>query len=150
VSTPREFTLNLSAFVAKAKSNADACVRKIVLDMGTRIVLRSPVGDGKYWKSPPPKGYIGGRFRANWQYGAGVIPGGTLSAIDRNGGATISKIAQAIPFAAAGMIHYLTNNLPYAMRLEYGWSRQAPAGMVAITVVEYQTIVRNAAAAINK
>src|SRR5712672_706393 len=143
--TPKDFALNLSKFVAKAKGNADAAVRKIVLDIGTRIIMRSPVGDASYWKSPPPKGYTGGHFRANWQYGAGVIPGGVLAGVDAHGGPTIGKIAAKIPFVATGMVHYLTNNLPYAQRLEYGWSRQAPHGMVGVTMVEFQTIVRNAA-----
>jgi len=35
---------------------------------------------------------------------------------------------------------YLTNNLPYAQRLEEGYSQQAPAGMVALTIQEFQAI----------
>ena len=38
----------------------------------------------------------------------------------------------------AGQTIFITNSLPYAYRLEYdGWSRQAPAGMVRVTVVEF-------------
>ncbi|NBT33816.1 MAG: hypothetical protein EBT13_18445 [Rhodobacteraceae bacterium] len=33
-------------------------------------------------------------------------------------------------------IIYIQNNLPYANRLENGWSGQAPQGMVALTVAE--------------
>ena len=33
---------------------------------------------------------------------------------------------------------YLQNNLPYALALEYGHSKQAPAGMVAMTVAELE------------
>jgi hypothetical protein len=48
-------------------------------------------------------------------------------------------------------VHFLTNNLPYALRLEYGWSKnQAPAGMVGLAVAEFQSIVRDAAAEVNK
>lgn len=149
--TPQQFALDISNFVKKAKGNMHAVVRDIVLDVGTRIVMRSPVGDASHWQSPPPKGYIGGRFRANWQYGEGVRPQGTLIAIDPKGNATVVRILAGIKPDAAGKIHWLTNNLPYAQRLEYGWSkRQAPAGMVGITVTEYQTVVRNAAAAVNK
>jgi len=148
---PKQFALDISNFVKKAKGNMHAVVRKIVLDVGTRIVYRSPVGDASHWQNPPPKGYIGGRFRANWQYGEGVRPQGTLLAIDPKGQATVTKILTGMKPDAAGKIHWLTNNLPYAQRLEYGWSkRQAPAGMVAITVVEYASIVRNAAQAVQK
>ena len=148
---PKQFALDISAFVKRAKSNMNQVVRKIVLDLGTRIVMRSPVGDAQFWKNPPPKNYLGGRFRSNWLYGETVMPQGTLLSIDPKGNATVVRILAGIKPDAAGKIHWLTNNLPYAQRLEYGWSkRQAPAGMVAITVVEYQSIVRNAAAAVNK
>lgn len=151
MSDGKQFALDLSAWVKKAKGNMDGVVRKVVLDLGTRIVMRSPVGDGSHWKSPPPPGYIGGRFRANWQYGEATRPAGTLLAIDPKGNSTVTKLVAGVKPDAAGKIHWLTNNLPYAQRLEYGWSkRQAPAGMVGITVTEYQTIVRNAVAAVRK
>jgi len=147
----RQFSLDLSAWVKKAKGNMDGVVRKVVLDLGTRIIMRSPVGDGSHWASPPPKGYIGGRFRANWQYGETTRPGGTLLAIDPKGSATLAKLVAGVKPDAAGKIHWLTNNLPYAQRLEYGWSkRQAPAGMIGITITEYSSVVRDAAASINK
>ena len=45
----------------------------------------------------------------------------------------------------AGHVFYLVNNLPYIRRLEQGWSQQAPAGMVAVTVSEFQQTVARAA-----
>jgi len=141
----KNFAANVSAFVKKANGNADLVVRKIVLDIGTAIVMRSPVGDGDFWKSPPPKGYVGGRFRANWQYGNISEPTGELPNIDKTGKESIDRIAAGLPAKAAGLVHMLRNNLPYAERLETGWSKQAPAGMVGLTVAEFQTFVTNAA-----
>lgn len=132
----KKFGVALDDFVKKAKGNMDAVVRKIVLDMGTRIIRRSPVRTG--------------RFRANWQYGETIRPEGVTIDVDKNGTATIRKLSAAMSKrGAAGRIHWLTNNLPYARRLEDGWSQQAPAGMVGLTVVEYQEIVRNAAKEVN-
>jgi len=148
---PKQFALDISAFVKRAKSNMNQVVRKIVLDVGTRIVMRSPVGDASHWQSPPPKGYVGGRFRSNWLYGEGVMPQGTLLSIDPKGNATVARLVAGVKPDAAGKVHWLVNSLPYAQRLEYGWSkRQAPAGMVGVTVVEYQSIVRNAAQEVHK
>jgi hypothetical protein len=150
MSTPAQFSLDISKFAAKAKGNMDKAVRKIVLDIGTRIVMRSPVGDDTYWKHPAPKGYIGGRFRANWQYGYSVAPQGALPDIDPTGAASIGRISDGIGSSPAAGVHFLSNNLPYAQRLESGWStRQAPAGMVGVTVVEFQSIVANAAKSVN-
>lgn len=128
---------------------ADLVVRKIVLDVGTRLVERSPVGDPTYWKSEPPAGYVGGRFRANWQYGDSVMPGGTLKDVDPSGASTIGKLTGKVEIHASGKLHYLVNNLPYAHRLENGWSRQAPFGMVNLTFIEFKPIVRAASRALS-
>lgn len=142
MSTPQQFTLQMRAFKDKTSTQMDLIIRKVVIDVGSRVIQRSPVGNPKLWKGAAPKGYIGGHFRANWQYGQMVAPQGLLAAIDKSGKETINKIIQAVKSGAAGKVHFIVNNLPYAMRLETGWSQQAPAGMVAITVAEFQGIVR--------
>lgn len=134
-----EFSVLVSQFGKKATAKTDSVVRKIVLDIGTRIVERSPVGDADYWKSPPPPGYVGGRFRANWQYRFGSIASGEIDKTDPSGKTSIASMQKVFQSPAAG-IHFIANNLPYAKRLEQGWSRQAPSGMVALTVVEFQSI----------
>lgn len=146
------FVVQLAEFARKAGANADLVVRKTVLDIGTRIVERSPVGDPTLWKHPAPKGYVGGRFRANWQYGSynysaqGSIPSGDLPDIDPTGGVSLARIEAGLQLeGAAGMIHVILNNLPYAQALEDGWSSQAPQGMVGLTAIEFQSIVRAAA-----
>lgn len=146
------YTLQLQAFQEMLSRHADLIVHKIVLDVGTRIVERSPVGDGKLWKNPPPKGYIGGRFRANWQYGNSIagVPRGDLPDIDPSGEASLSRIEAGLPATgAAGINHVLINNLPYAQRLEDGWSSQAPAGMVGLVVEEFSSLVNDAAQEVN-
>lgn len=144
-----KFSVDVSAFVKKAKANMDAVVRKIVLDLGTRVVLRSPVGDPSGWAHPAPKGYTGGRFRANWQYSIVAPETGVLNVADKSGQVSIARITSGMPKGAAGWVHFIVNNLPYAKRLETGWSRQAPAGMVGLAVKEFQAIVARAAKAVN-
>jgi hypothetical protein len=143
------FVTDLSKFAAKAKGNMDAVVRKVVLDVGISVVQKSPVGDGDYWKSPPPPGYVGGRFRGNWQYTFNaMLTAKEVDVIDPSGSMSIGRISKGLGEQATAMgIHYISNNLPYAKRLEEGWSyRQAPQGMVMLTAVEFQTFFRKAAA----
>ena len=122
-----------------------------MFDVSGAIVIKSPVGDPKYWKSPPPPGYVGGRFRANWQYGLNSINKLTTHQIDKSGGPTISRLHGSVGSRVLGDIHYFTNSLPYAIPLENGHSwRQAPAGVVQITVLEFDPIVRRAAAEFSK
>ncbi len=145
------FNDDLSAFQRKYKRNADLIVSKILIDLATRLVEKSPVGDANYWVSPAPPGYVGGRFRANWQYGAGAADTDTSEKTDSSGASTVSVIVGKVGSEPGGKIHYITNSLPYAKRLEGGWSkRQAPFGMVALTVQEFRPIVAAAARAINK
>jgi hypothetical protein len=139
------FAADISAFVAKVNGNVSRVVRKIVFDIGTKIVMRSPVGDGTLWQSPPPPGYVGGRFRGNWQYGYGQQPAGDLPDIDKSGATSTLRIAAGLKEAPVAGIHYLVNNLPYARRLEDGHSTQAPAGIVGLTALEFQQITRDAA-----
>jgi hypothetical protein len=155
------FALDLSKFAAKAMGRADEAVKRIVLNVAANLDKRSPVGNPDLWQSPPPKGYVGGRFRGNWQYGnyAGAgIPMNETGKIDPSGEATQGAIAAAIPDKAAGIRHVLINNVPYAMVLERGrvqgppasGSYQAPSGMVGLAVVEFQQSVDEAVAAMSK
>lgn len=144
------FTLDLSKFAAKAGANMDAVVRRTVLDIGERLVEKSPVGDATYWKNPPPKGYVGGRFRGNWQYGFDAIPAGDLPDIDRFGAMTNARLSASIAGAPGAGVHYLVNNLPYARRIEDGWSTQAPSGVLGTTVLEFEGIVSRAATEVNR
>ena len=138
------FALDLQRFAEKTKEKADEAVGAIVVGVAARVDERSPVGDATYWISPPPKGYVGGHFRANWQLGIGTIPAGEVAGVDPTGEATQGRIIASIPDEAAGNVFYLVNNAPYSQRLEEGWSRQAPQGMVGLTVVEFQQVVDEA------
>jgi hypothetical protein len=148
------FELDLKAFADKTSVKANAVVRKIVIEVGGALVFKSPVGDASYWKNPPPPGYVGGRFRANWQYGFNSIDRKTTDKLNRtkypdyeSAGLSVDGLLK-IPKDAAGSVYYITNSLPYADRLENGWSRQAPHGMVGLTVLEYKPIVEAAARAV--
>jgi hypothetical protein len=145
------FALNLRALTEKAKGNGNLLVRKILLDVATSLVYKSPVGDADYWQSAAPKGYAGGRFRANWQFGADAPNIVITEDTDANGSATLGRIAASIPDKASGRVHYITNSLPYARRIEDGWShRQAPRGVVGLTVIEFSDFVARASLELNK
>jgi len=111
----------------KTASKLDLATRQIALHIFSRIILKSPVDTG--------------RFRGNWQLAIGSAPDGTLELDDKTGTATITKGTATSLGMNAGDIIYFANNLPYAQRLEGGYSQQAPAGMVALTVQEFQSIV---------
>lgn len=139
------FKLQVAAFAAKAKDRANLVVKKVLFDLATSLVEKSPVGDGKYWINPPPKGYVGGRFRANWQFAEGSPDKSTTLNVDPSGEATVGRIVADVPADTVGKLFYITNSLPYAQRIEDGWShRQAPLGVVRLTVLEFQQMIDKA------
>lgn len=89
------------------------------------------------------QGYVGGRFRSNWQLTTGVPAAGEIEEIEA-AGETLDRIIVAAGDLTAGEVAYIVNNLPYAIPLEYGHSSQAPAGMVRVTVADFQRIVEDA------
>ncbi len=125
------FELDIQKFVDKAKGNIDLVIRKIALDLFRRVIMKSPVDTG--------------RFKGNWQVAIGSIPAGVLAIDDKSGTATISKMTAAVLGLKAGQTIFLINNLSYARPLEMGHSKQAPAGMVRLSILEFPQVVAKAA-----
>ena len=103
-------------------------VRKIALDALKGIVQKTPVDTG--------------RARGNWQVTLGQPAAGEVGYVEKGGGPTISKGTGEILVAPPIGKIWLTNNVPYIQKLEHGLpggSRQAPAGMVQLTLVEIQS-----------
>lgn len=125
-----EFALSLAKFAEAAPEQARDVVRKVSIDVLTKVVLRSPVDTG--------------RFRANWNTSFGAPSYRVTTNTDRTGQGAILRGKATIGRAYGDNDIYITNALPYAQRLEYGYSKQAPAGMVRVTVTEFQTYVDNA------
>jgi hypothetical protein len=90
------------------------------------------------------KGYVGGRFRGNWQFSIDTPADGVLDQIDPSGNVSIAVLRTQVQSLTIGQTVYLVNNLPYAVPLEYGHSKQAPGGMVRITLAHFQQIVDEA------
>lgn len=130
------FALQLQKFADKTGAKMDELVEDVVGYVVTQIDKRSPVGNPALWENPPPAGYVGGRFRGNWQLGVGSIPGGVSARIDPDGLETVTAAIAEIPRDAAGRVYYYVNNLPYSQRLERGHSGQAPAGIVGLTLID--------------
>ena len=124
------FSLDLSKFIAKAKLDTGTVIRKVGADALRSVVEKSPVDTG--------------RFRANWVVTYGPTTQ-TVLGLDKSGINAINSGLRVIQLLNPGDDLWISNNLPYARRLEYGYSGQAPAGMVRITVRQFQQYVDAAA-----
>jgi hypothetical protein len=188
-----EFANQVRAFRDATEAKATLAVRKIALEIMTRVVQRSPVGNPELWASNKiaaqynhevnvrnaelreipenltkagrlkrgkkvkdsmpinaPPGYVGGRFRGNWLVSIGSPLIGEIDRVDPSGNDTIAAARAVLQSLVAGTPIFIVNNLPYGPRLEYeSWSKQAPAGMLRITVAEFQDIVQQVGASLS-
>jgi len=102
--------------------SVDEITRKIALTAYNGITRKTPV--------------LSGRARGNWNLSIGS-PDSTI-----NENATQIKPAKLKKGDGLEAI-YITNNLPYIRRLEYGHSKiKAPKGMVRVTLAEIKNQFR--------
>jgi hypothetical protein len=117
------FALDLSKAIEKAKDQAELIVKKTTIQLFSSVIEKSPVDTG--------------RFRANWNVSFGAFNPQTTEEVDPSGSQSKSKVYQALAnYQLKDQSVFLGNSLPYAERLENGWSKQAPAGMVRLSILE--------------
>ena len=106
-------------------------VKVTAISLFNGVILSSPVGNTDLWENPSsaPQGYVGGRFRSNWFLSFGAPSSKTTDSTSEqlNRLKEVSEISK-VKYSDA---YTLANNLPYAERIENGWSTQAPTGVVA-------------------
>ena len=135
--TPEVFALKLGEFIEKAKAAPKQVVRKFGLDLFSQVVDRSPVDTGQ--------------FRWNWNVAFDRVDTFTTPGTDKTGAKTKERIRVLLNGWEVGQAIFFTNSLPYAIPLEYGHSKkQAPLGMVRITVAEAQDYIAKAVAEVKQ
>lgn len=134
--TARRYNTEVTAHNAALRDNPENLTKNGRLKPGRKL------NDGM--DIVAPGGYVGGRFRANWIVSLGGPTAATTATPDKAGQATIAKGITVITHADGEQDIYIVNNLPYARALEYGHSKQAPAGMVRITLAEVGSYLESA------
>lgn len=125
-----KFSVPLEELAAKMKQSTEMVARKAILDLFRSVILASPVETGQ--------------FRANWNVSV-AVPNETVTVHTHLSRAL--RQADKVMKLPMGQVFYLTNGLPYARRLEYGWSEKAPGGMVRIAAMRFQEFVDKASRA---
>jgi hypothetical protein len=140
--TAREYNLEVVRFNASLRDNPNNLTKAGRLKRGLKVNDSMDIIS--------PDGYVGGRFRGNWQVTFDTKATGQLERIDPQGDSTKSAASQVVlGFTSDVGTIWAVNNLPYGPRLEFeGWSSQAPAGMVRVSVTEFQSFVNRAVASL--
>jgi hypothetical protein len=107
----------IKQFGSEIRTNGTAIVRKAVLACFQGVITRSPVDKGT--------------FRLNWRAQVGSVDTTTDETVTQNtalgappNGEEMANVQAAVQQAELGDTVYISNDLPYAQRLEEGWSPQ--------------------------
>ena len=122
---------DVKRFAAKANLKTEKAVRGTSIKLFGAIIQSTPV--------------LTGRARANWQLSGSKPATGTVTTNDSTGTVTTNKITTGIASALDWSQFTLTNNLPYIVKLEYGYSEQAPTGMVRTNVARFEKLLNEEA-----
>ena len=114
----------LRAIEKKTNEALEKVVKGSYNELFNRTILRSPVRDGY--------------FKSNWLAGYSFAPD-TFYSTDRD---SIGLMKMKLNEFDINAQFYFTNSLPYAQRLEYGYSDQAPNGMVRLGKAEFPQIAQ--------
>lgn len=114
------FAANVGKWTKGVAKDIEDLNKVVILELFTSVILDTPV--------------LEGRLRGNWLITANDPANGTVEIIDPSGDRTVRNIESFIAKMSGekNFDVYLTNNLPYAHRIEFdGWSKtKAPEGMV--------------------
>lgn len=142
------FAADIAKWAEKTKRKKDEINREVVVNLSTTVINRTPIGDISIWETPPTEKrmetYRPGTLVNSWYSEIGSVSEGNEPRSPSTSGVTSFAQLSFMADEAVGEVFYFTNPAPYARRVEFGWSSQAPAGMVRVTVAEFQNIVRAA------
>jgi hypothetical protein len=120
----KKFSADLNRFADKIEGDLGQFRRRVTLGLKEKIEKKSPVDTG--------------RLRSSWA----VSDGRPSTFVPQTGGARPGPVETVFsePFETS----YITSNLPYALKIEFGYSKQAPSGMVRISMAEMITELEGA------
>lgn len=132
--TIRQWTNSIDLWANAAGDGIQEATRMMLRDVQRALVTGSPVDTGL--------------FRGNWQVTFNSAPLYAIPNRDRNGARTIAeadaRINQLVRGGGGVMKVYFSNMLIYANALEYGHSKQAPAGVMGIVSLRLRSFMANA------
>lgn len=134
------FEADIGKFAKLLELRVNTVLQRLALDMMGRIILRTPVDTG--------------RARSSWDLSIGkpsewvpperegkgkkIVAGQTFT-MNANAGASVdSKAFSTAKDITAAQPVFIVSNLDYIEALENGHSKQAPVGMVVISLAEVE------------
>ena len=124
------FSAQISQYSKGTRDKIDRIRRGVTLKLLGAVVMDTPVDTG--------------RLRGNWRVSEGTPVLDAADRVDPSGAVVMNEINAAVQASTGDTAVYLTNNLPYAKRIEYdGWSHaKAPEGMVRRNLARFNQLIK--------
>lgn len=123
----------IKEFIRLVEAEHDAIFRDATTRVKNSLVRLSPVAEGDYV--------------ADWDVAAGNWPTDTEQRSDPSKRATRARLQPDLNDLRMGETVFFENNDPVATKLEFGYSKQAPQGVVRMTARRWRSFVSGAARA---
>lgn len=139
------WSIPLDKLAGRKTEDIERVVRSFSIEMFARIILRTPVDTG--------------RLRANWVASHDKQRTRIRKTTDSGGDRAMGWMVESVMTSPVGGTMWFTNSLPYAPVVEYGlypdppksgnktsggYSKQAPYGMVRVTIAEAGAVLDQA------
>lgn len=122
-----DFGKEMRAIAKRMNKRVEDVAAETLIDTFTAIIERTPVDTG--------------RLQGEWQT---TLETPAAATAGQRGKAQVTL--EVISTIDEPDLYFFTNNMPYALRIEYGWSRvKAPEGMVRVSIAETQKTLRRLA-----
>ena len=121
------FATQMRAFENLTTDKAEKVFRKTCFEISNEVISNTPVDTS--------------RAKNNWFPDINKFSTETTESTNKQG--SINLVTGVTNRLQLGTTFTLSNNLPYIVKLEYGWSKQKPNGFVAITIQKFDTILKN-------
>lgn len=148
----KAFDADLNGLAKLLDVKLEIVVRRVVLDLFTRVTKRTPVDTGRAraswdvkigspsaWVPPESKVSVAGKGRTRLGKG---IAGNKLGSGALSGGKA-KDVSGEVSAIDGTKIVFITTNLDYMEYLEAGSSKQAPIGMVTISIAEIEVEIES-------
>jgi len=119
----QKFFLELDHFVDKVEKAPGAVAKRVSFEVFRRITLKTPIDTG--------------RARASWTINVNEAD----RRVQPEGQSSYQVPRPGLLNVQPGDTVVISNNLPYIVELENGHSKQAPVGMVAVSIEEVNVMM---------
>lgn len=129
-----QFQADVEKWKKQLADKSDQLIRELCLTIAQNIIVGGAYSPG----TPVDTGYA----RASWYVAINVETGSQqVVGLTSKGQEALDNITLQLMGVKTGDVIYLLSNTVYMQRLEFGWSQQAPSGMVRMTMAAGQHII---------